>query len=45
MCVEGGCGACIVAIQRRDPHTGITEVFAVNSVSTFIPVYHNTDGD
>ncbi|CAH0562394.1 unnamed protein product [Brassicogethes aeneus] len=31
MCLEGGCGACVVAVQRRDPHTGRNEVFAVNS--------------
>ncbi|XP_065222148.1 xanthine dehydrogenase/oxidase-like [Planococcus citri] len=31
MCLEGGCGACIVAVERPNPKTGEEEVFAVNS--------------
>lgn len=33
MCLEGGCGACIVMAESTDPVTGQTLQHAVNSVS------------
>lgn len=32
MCMEGGCGTCIVAVEEVDPVTAKKSVFAVNSV-------------
>lgn len=37
MCVEGGCGSCVVAVERIDPVTKESVVFAVNSC--LIPVF------
>ncbi|XP_065224600.1 uncharacterized protein LOC135848592 [Planococcus citri] len=37
MCLEGGCGACIVAVKRPNPITGEQEAFAVNSC--LVPVF------
>lgn len=33
MCLEGGCGSCIVAVEEIDPKTSTKSIFAVNSVS------------
>ncbi|XP_018565775.1 indole-3-acetaldehyde oxidase-like [Anoplophora glabripennis] len=37
MCLEGGCGACIVSVDRINPVTGKLETFCINSclVSVF----------
>ncbi|XP_049819814.1 uncharacterized protein LOC109604513 isoform X2 [Aethina tumida] len=37
MCLEGGCGCCIVAVERIDPATKTKKIFTVNSclVSVF----------
>ena len=32
MCQEGGCGACVVAVSRKDPLSGHTVTRAVDSV-------------
>ncbi|XP_075210160.1 xanthine dehydrogenase-like [Lycorma delicatula] len=37
MCLEGGCGACIVSATIRDPNTGKDRTMAVNSC--LVPVY------
>lgn len=37
MCLEGGCGACIVAIKRPNLITGKQEIFAVNSC--LVPIF------
>lgn len=34
MCVEGGCGACIVSVNRINPVTGKHETFSINSASS-----------
>lgn len=33
MCLEGGCGVCLVALKGTHPVTGETRIWAVNSVS------------
>lgn len=37
MCLEGGCGSCVVAVTAIDPVTEREVLFSVNSVRT-IPV-------
>lgn len=34
MCLEGGCGACVVCVSFDDPVTHKSVLIAVNSVST-----------
>ena len=36
MCGEGGCGCCVVSVQRKDPTTGSDATISINSVSTQI---------
>lgn len=33
MCMEGGCGACIVTVEKHHPVSGEKTVSAINSVS------------
>ena len=33
MCGEGGCGCCVVSVQRKDPTTGKDTTISINSVS------------
>ena len=33
MCGEGGCGCCVVSVQRKDPTTGKDTAMSINSVS------------
>nr|XP_018909624.1 PREDICTED: indole-3-acetaldehyde oxidase-like [Bemisia tabaci] len=40
MCLEGGCGACIVTAKRKDAATGKDWIFAVNSCLTPIFACH-----
>nr|XP_018909623.1 PREDICTED: xanthine dehydrogenase-like [Bemisia tabaci] len=40
MCLEGGCGACIVTAKRKDATTGKEYIFAVNSCLTPIFACH-----
>ena len=39
MCQEGGCGACAVALTRKDRSSGCTVTTAVNSVRATVLVY------
>lgn len=32
MCLEGGCGCCVVAVEHTDPANKTKKIFAVNSV-------------
>lgn len=34
MCLEGGCGNCIVSVSKVDPITQRERLFSVNSVGT-----------
>jgi xanthine dehydrogenase/oxidase len=36
MCLEGGCGACVVVLQNKDPITEKDVFLAVNSVRPFV---------
>ena len=38
MCGEGGCGCCVVSVQRKDPTTGSGATISINSVSTQIAI-------
>ena len=33
MCAEGGCGCCVLTVERSDPVTGKQSPIALNSVS------------
>jgi xanthine dehydrogenase iron-sulfur cluster and FAD-binding subunit A len=33
MCLEGGCGICVVSVKRQNAFTKATQTYAVNSVS------------
>lgn len=33
MCLEGGCGVCLVSVKQLNPTTGNIQITAVNSVS------------
>ncbi|BES97394.1 2 iron, 2 sulfur cluster Hypothetical protein [Nesidiocoris tenuis] len=37
MCLEGGCGACIVSVQSKHPTTGKLKKYSVNSC--MVPIY------
>lgn len=32
MCLEGGCGACLVSVKIKDPSTNLIRIESVNSV-------------
>lgn len=35
MCLEAGCGSCVVSIKRKNPSTLKEEILSANSVSGF----------
>ena len=34
MCIEGGCGVCLISVSLYDPATSTNKVYTVNSVSS-----------
>ncbi|XP_061392390.1 uncharacterized protein LOC133327873 [Musca vetustissima] len=41
MCLEGGCGACVVSIKGKHPVTGDTQTWAANSCLTLLNTCSN----